>query len=484
MKSNSVTISDWLATARTILFYRWKTVLVSWILVSTVLAIAVEMIPNLYEASTTILAYPRKIPEKYVSAAVVDDPADRLTLLQQEILSSSRLLEVIHKFGLYPKLIAASGNDAAVREMRAQIKIQTSRGATNGPSAFTLTYTGNDAKLTPAVVNELANSFILRNISNREQLVQGTTSFIGDQLDQARKDLQSQEDQLRAFRIGHLGQMPEQAAANLQAIAQLQVQLQAISDKLASLDNERVLLENAPESDPALRVGSTANPAVVLESQLNQERANLTALEARVTDEHPDVIAAKARIQELKAQLASMPPAPAAPQANRGTAARLEIVNRESTRLQHEESVVRARLNNYQSKVDAVPLRQEQLANLTRDYDTAREHYRSLLEKHYSAQMATELEEKQDADRFEVLDPAVPPDRASFPDRPRLWLASVLAGFAAACLLALGRERLDGTIKTEMELLAIVPPDLEIAGLIPTIAPATATLSKRMFQPV
>ena len=211
---------------------------------------------------------------------------------------------------------------------------------------------------------------------------------------------------------------------------------------------------------------------------------NLAELQTHVTAAHPDLIASQTRIGELQKRLESLPPAPAAEAITRSTDAKLQIIGKETARLLQEEALIRSRLNQYQSKVDAVPLRVEQLANLTRDYDTARDHYRSLLEKHYSAQMASELEEKQDADRFEVLDPAAQPDHPTSPDRPSLWAGAVFAGFAGAFLIALGREQLDGSIKSEVDLLKIMPADLEIAGLISNISPAPVLVRKRMLQAV
>jgi len=482
MKANALQLADRLAEYRSVLTYRWRWLLVIWVVLATVFSVIVARIPNRYTASTTILAYPSKVPEKYVSATIVDDPADRLALLQQETLSATRLGEVIQKFGLYRELVAKDGRDAAVLELRKQIKIQTSHGTSNGPSAFTLSFTGDNPVTAAAVANELANSFILKNISNREQEVQGTTQFIGDQLDAARDDLQNQDNQLRIFRMGHLGEMPDQMNANLLAIGQLQAQFQATSDKIAQLDEEKILLKNAPQADPRVKQVSAPDPGDLLRTQLAQEKQHLDDLLTHVTPQHPDVIVAQARIRDLTAQLAALPKV--APQAAPPPTvdARLQVIDDEREHLVENQAAIRSRLNSYQAKVDAVPLRQEQLSQLTRDYETARDHYRSLLEKYYSAQMASDLEEKQDADRFEVLDPAVPPEHPTAPNRPALWGASVVVAFAGSFILLWWRERMDGSIKSELDLIKILPLELEFAGVISTIVPAAVIQSHRTFD--
>lgn len=474
-------LADRLEEYRSIFIHRWRLVLLVSLALATALCAIVWIIPNAYEASTTILDYPRKVPEKYVAATVSDDSLDRLALMQQEILSYTRLLEVIHKLNLYPRLIASQTPDEAVSEFRKQIRIQTNHGGTNGPSAFTITFTGDDPKTAAAVANELARSFILKNLANRQQQVEDTVSFISAQLDQARSGLQQQEDQLRVFRMSHLGQMPDQAATNLQAIGQMQAQFQAVSDKLAQLDDQELLIRESPLSNPSLRAGNSSSAAAVLSAELSQEKLRLADLLTHLTPQHPDVLASQEKIADLSEQLKALPTQAATPAESRDTDAHIQAIAEQRQHLLAEQATIRARLDSYQDRVDAVPLRQEQLSSLTRDYDTARDHYRSLLDKYYSAEMASELEEKQDADRFEVLDPAIVPAHPSSPNRPVLWGASAVFALLAGFLAAFGIERLDDRIKSEIDLRKVIPHDLEFAGAICSISADGNLFPRRLF---
>jgi polysaccharide biosynthesis transport protein len=481
MQSTSASLIDKLNEFRSVLVYRWPFILGASGVLFAALLTGVHFVPDAYEATTTILAHPRRVPEKYVATTVPEDPADRLNLLQQETLSSTRLLEVIQKFGLYGELVQKRGRDAAILQMRRQIKIQTGHGMSSGPSSFTLTFKGDNPKTAAAVANELANSFILKNLSNREQQVQGTTSFISDELERARGDLDTQEAQLRVFRMAHLGEMPDQMNANMQAIGQLQAQYESVSDKLAQLESEQMLIENAPESDPALRGGSGSSPAVSLRTLLGLEQAHLTDLLSHATPAHPDVIASKAKIEELTKQLSELHSS-SGQGGDRLVNTRLQVLEKDRTHLVAEQSAIKARLNSYQSKVDAVPLRQEQISGLTRDYETARDHYRSLLEKYYSARMAGELESRQDAERFEVLDAATPPEHPSEPNRPFLWALSALAALAGGFVIAYAREYIDSSVKTEADLLKMLPTDVEVLGFISSISSNSSPSSQRVFQ--
>src|ERR1700760_2693336 len=59
--------------------------------------VVISVIPDKYEASTTILVDPQKIPERYVASTVTSDPNAHLNTLQQQVLSDSRLQEIVDK---------------------------------------------------------------------------------------------------------------------------------------------------------------------------------------------------------------------------------------------------------------------------------------------------------------------------------------------------------------------------------------------------
>src|ERR1700732_4179849 len=63
--------------------------------------ICVSLIPNQYKATTTILVDPQKIPERYVASTITSDPNAHLSTLTQQVLSASRLQEIIDQANLY-----------------------------------------------------------------------------------------------------------------------------------------------------------------------------------------------------------------------------------------------------------------------------------------------------------------------------------------------------------------------------------------------
>src|SRR5882757_6935765 len=224
-----------------------------WIFLGTVFfslagATYVFLMPDHYKAATTILVDPQKVPEKYVSPTVSSDPGQRLNTITQQVLSSSRLQQIIDDMHLYPELRGHISREELIDLMRKDITITVKQGSSSGLSAFTIEYEGAQRQQVAQVANQLAASFIEWNVKNREQQAQDTTEFLDAQLKEAKQNLEQQEARLSAFKMRHLGEMPEQQSANMQALTQLQGQFQANADALNRLEVERTLLSRGMDS--------------------------------------------------------------------------------------------------------------------------------------------------------------------------------------------------------------------------------------------
>ena len=245
--TNNETTNQLAAFWHTVRHYR------GWIVLGTVLLslagfTVVLLMPDRYKATTTILVDPQKVSEKYVSPTVNSDPGQRLTTITQQVLSSTRLQQIIDDMHLYPELRGKISREELIDLMRKDITITVKQGSSSGLSAFTIEYEGRQRQQVAQVANQLAASFIEWNVKSREQQSQDTTEFLDAQLKEAKQNLEQQEARLSAFKMRHLGEMPEQQPANMQALTQLQGQFQANADALNRLEVERTLLSRGLES--------------------------------------------------------------------------------------------------------------------------------------------------------------------------------------------------------------------------------------------
>ena len=96
-------IAKFLEYWRVLMMHRWE-LLVATFASMLIFTVIIWQLPNEYEATTAILVDPQQVPEKYVTAAVSSDPGERLNTITQQVLSRTRLQDIISRFKLYPEL--------------------------------------------------------------------------------------------------------------------------------------------------------------------------------------------------------------------------------------------------------------------------------------------------------------------------------------------------------------------------------------------
>ena len=119
----------------------------------------------------------------------------------------------------------------------------------------------------------------------------------------------------------------------------------------------------------------------------------------------------------------------------------------------------------YQGRLEKLPIREQEMAQITRDYEISKANYKSLLDKKFSAEMATDMERRQKSERFTILDAAPVPEKPAKPNRPLLMgigsALSLLIGLACGLGVEFRRQPLLG----EWEL----PPGVPILARLPFV---------------
>jgi polysaccharide chain length determinant protein (PEP-CTERM system associated) len=430
---------------------------------------------------------PQKVPESYVRATVTGDVRNRLGTLTQQILSATRLQRIIESFGLYSEERKKQAREDVIGRMRADIGVSmvTGGGQQQDLQAFKITYSGRDSRLVAQVTNQLAALFIEENLKAREEQATGTTEFLQHTLDETKKTLEIQENQLRDFRMKHVGEMPEHQVATLTVLGQLQASLQQENEALSRAEQQRTFLQaTMSQSMPVVDVDGVDdneqrnNPNVVpvapkppgaakggpAPGSLSDDKARLVALSARYTDTHPEIRKLKQQIADREAKEGKATPAPAPSQktaadpepavpapptkkrspyvssTNPVLVSQLKTLEAEIARHKEEQQRLNKLVQGYQSKLEAIPVREQQIAVLVRDYEITKAHYSGLLDKQFSAETATQLEIRQKAEKFAILDPAQPAQRPSKPNRPLIDFAGSVGGLLLGVALAIGSE--------------------------------------------
>jgi succinoglycan biosynthesis transport protein ExoP len=428
--------------------------------------VSVSLLPNIYSATTTVLVDPQKIPERYVASTI--DPNAQLNTLAQQVLSSSRLQEIIERYNLYSNL-QTSSREEVIEYMRSKTKIdiKPSLEPEQGLSSFSITYENTDRAIVAVVTNQLAASFIAWNLKARQQQAFGTTEFLSSELDEAKKSLEEQETALQEYRMQHAGATPDALTGNLQALSRLQAESEANEDAISRLDQERILLSQTSSADP--RVAPLTERDRLIQDKRRLE-GELSELKRQFTDSYPDVISVKEQIKDASARLAAIPESSnTTDHLDSTTKVRLTLIEKELQRHRELKANLQAQIRSFQGKVDSVPILESRLAELTRNYEVSRQNYQSLLDKTLSAGMSEQLEKKQQAARFMILDPAKTPEKPLKPKRMPLFLGVVALSIVLPLGAVLAKEALSSVIKSETQLKELLSPNIPVLGTIPPI---------------
>lgn len=260
-----------------------------------------------------------------------------------------------------------------------------------------------------------------------------------------------------------------------------------------------------PESIEALQRPRIPEDPIVM--QWNQLKRDLEIVQAKYTHSHPDVISLKRRIaniepnaieilkkqeatieaimegqrRELKAKrerasralperptVASIPPVnPITERLLAQYSEQYNVALLEVKRLKEEEKELKKQIYHYQTRIEEIPKREQELLLLSRDYDLLKSNYQSLMDKKIQSQMAENLERKQQAEQFKILDPARLPEKPIKPDRDRILLIGAFIGLVAGLGLAWFRESLDQSFHSEADLEAHL--GLPILAVVPNL---------------
>lgn len=455
---------------------KWLAILVFAAPFSAAITLA-AFLPNVYRSSTTVLVERQQVPEAFVTPTVTSQLETRLQTISQEILSRSRLEGLISRFGLYSDLRQVLPPQAVIERMRDDIQLDLkgveARGRGGATIAFAISYQGSDPETVALVTNTLASFYVEENLKVRGQQASGTAEFLQSQLREVKQRLDEHERRVSEFKKRHIGELPQQMEANLATLERLNTQLRLNSDNQTRAGERRAALAKQLAEVGSSGIAGGPDIGAARLTRLKQELMELSAL---FSDKYPDVIRVKTEIAVLERELAKAkmdgdageddPVVPADPIVSRVKQAVREV-DAEIRALKGEERQLRDASATYQRRVENTPRREQEFQEMSRDYESTKELYRSLLKRHEEAQLAESMEQRQKGEQFRILDPAIASRQSVAPNRVRLILIGLFLSLGLAAGAAVLTEHLDSSFHTKHDLRAF--STVPVLGCIPRI---------------
>jgi polysaccharide chain length determinant protein (PEP-CTERM system associated) len=432
------------------------------------LAIA-AWLPKQYTSQTLVLVAKPTVPTEYVRPVVTEDLNRRLASMQEQILSRTRLEPVIEQFGLYHEDRNKVHIEDLIDRLRQAIEISplAPMAGTEDRSmpGFSVKVTFDNPQSAQQICTSVTSMFMEQNASALEEQAVRTTSFLSQQLEEAKANLDQQDAKLAQFKRQYMGSLPEQEQSNLGVLMSLNSQLEANSQTLSRAQQDRAFAASLLDQQEANWKASqqTGQNPETLDNQLRLLQEQLASLEALYTPKHPDVLKKRNQIEELKKRMAQAP-VPEAPHPSVETRPAAEPSQIQQLRVSlHQQDLnisdltkrqtqIQEQIRIFQERVQASPIVEQQLKELMRNYQSAADFYNELLKKRQNSAMATSLAHQQEGEQFRVLDPPSLPASPSFPKKVNFVGGGSGAGLALSLAILYLLMAMDKTLHTEKDV--------------------------------
>jgi polysaccharide biosynthesis transport protein len=459
------------------LFIRRRWVILGTFCLTTFATIVVLLsLPNRYTSEATLFLVQQQVPERYVVSTTTSDISQALDAMAEEALSRPRLLSIIDQLGLYPKEKARLTNEELIKMARHDVSIEPLKNRLN---AFKISFTADNPQLAQHVTRKLTTLFIEQNLKTREDQATITTNFLHEQLELAKNQLTEQEQRLRDYKMQYLGELPEQQQGNLGILTGLQTQLDSVLANRSQAQQQRLYLESLlsehrrisrrPSTASVSKDGQVVTPLETAIHDLTRLQAERRVLVTVYTRQHPDVLKKDQEIEAQQTFVNSFKAANAAPTGDQerigsvvpnieddasvsNVKSQLRANALEIENLTKKEQKLRADIDQYQSRLNLTPVREQQLTSMQRDYELLKQHYGDLLKKEQESQLAKNLEKRQEGQQFRLADPPNLPGLPSSPKRVKISLIALAVGLGLGCGFALLVEMRNPSFQTEDEV--------------------------------
>jgi polysaccharide chain length determinant protein (PEP-CTERM system associated) len=425
----------------------------------------VKFLPKEYRSTTTLGVAAATLSPSIVGQSTPFDNQERLRALSQQLKSETILARVVNEEHL------ASGKDVsrAIGELRSDIdiKVPDPVATTNEIrrlDTFVISVADSDPDRAQRVANRLGRVFVDESSKLRTEHAEDTTAFISMQVAASQERINELEARLRRAKESYMGQLPEQTGANLATLGGLRqqvvsdaTQIRTERDRLTIIERQIEAIDKNTVDEPA---GGRTDPAGSPEVRVAALERELATAKTIYTDAFPEVTRIKDELAIAKREAQAAATRPAADRLarlQRNPAYLQLIADREVARgrireLEKDSAETQGGIARYQSRIEAAPMVEQQLAAIERDYNLEKQQYSDLTSKQRAAAMNANVERNRSGERFEVLETASLPTSPLKPIPMRVWLGSIIAGLVLGAGLTLLREYFDGSVHDEREL--------------------------------
>lgn len=438
--------------------FRWAALGVAWA-IAVLGWLVIFSLPDLFEANARVFVDTRSSLKPVLQGLVVEQDVNaQLNYVRQSLLGGPELEKLATDTGLLSGITLDSRKGAQVIDgLRDRIQItvrSASEGDTNremGGSVYGINYQDRDRDRALKIVQTLLKSLVDNTLGGKREGAENAQKFLETQIKEIEGRLRQAEDRLAEFKKQNVGAMPSEQGGYF---ARLQTEIDAVKaaqsglavtlsrrDELArQLRGESALVATVGTPAAGAARGGASND---VNSRILETQARLDDLLLRFTDKHPDVIATRATLAELKerraAEIESLKRGDAGAAAASGAGSNpvyqsiqlaLNQTDVEIASLRRQLADHSARVAELRKALDTMPQVEARYAQLNLDYHVNKTHYTALLTQLEKAKLGQEADTSGTM-RFDIIEPPNAEFQPVSPKRNILVLAALVIGLGA-----------------------------------------------------
>jgi polysaccharide biosynthesis transport protein len=430
-------------------------------------------LPKKYEASSTVFIEKNVIKDLVQGITFTPSIEDKIRVLKYAMLSRVFLTSVLRDIDQD----TTTKNDRQLEEMISEFQKDTQINV-RGNDLFIVTYRNKDPKLATAYINTLVRKYVEQNVSNKREQSYGADSFLTEQIKSFKDKADKSDEEIIKFRQQQGVFVGVDEPAIISEIKTYQAELDAIKIKRNELIAVQDTLKRQLKSEDHYTVAimsskggeSTSKEITLLENKIKQ-------LSIKYTENYPEVIRLRTMIETLKKQKTGSK----AGGAENTYESELSTINPVRQSLQQQayqieseieamsakQQQLRMAIASKERELRNVPVDKKKLTDLEKGRESSKQIYEQLVLRQGQAQLSKDMEVSDKATTFRIVDPAIVPKKPVSPNRVKMILLGILAGFAAGVGAVLVRETLDSSFKDVHDLRTL---GYQVLAVIPTIS--------------
>ncbi len=434
--------------------------------------VIIMSLPRIYNSSAKILVQSQRIPDVIAKSTVPTFATERIQQIQQRAMTRANLLAMADKFQLFNDRKSLSKTEI-VDLMRSRITFEMLQLSTTGGKAkandrvaiaFAVGFDHESPTASNNVANELVNIVLEEDSTTRTTAAADTTKFVQRELDNLKRELAELDEKISAFKIANSSQLPEKLGFNMNLVEKQQMEIAAIDRaEIDGINQKRLLEIEANVKRASTATGQTGGNVTSQEQQLAALETSLAQKQVLYSENHPEIRALRRQIEaltstveKLKAEMASAKPLDMNDQT---MSVELRLIAQKTAMIDDQINLNARRkkelgksVTELISVIAQTPEVGAQLQSFERSRATMQAHVDSFQGKLQEARMGETLQNEQEAERFEVIEPPVVPQEPASPKRSQLLLAALAASLGIGGASAFGAEFMDSTIRRSRDI--------------------------------